>query len=316
MSNDDGGGIRFLMAGNYPMNVYNNMIVNNVSTHEGGGISLNDAPSVRVFNNTIMKNVTTATALTSNGSPAPAGLSTSANSDPMQASLPANAPTFSNPLVFNNIFSDNRAGTRSLGTVIGIGAAGDPTAINYWDMGVADSTGTLAPSYTIMQTTQGVNGGSNNQVISDPQVIAAYETGVDFAAWRTNPNFVGAIMVVLDTLPSLLGNYHIQAGSPAVDNGIAVSSGVQAPAVDYDNQGRPFANGFDIGADEYGTNVAQPAEFYYTINAGLAALGTVLMDNPIFLPFVSATVTQDAEAGYVQINLEKFKVYLPAINSK
>lgn len=320
LSNDDGGGIRFLMAGNYPMNVYNNMIVNNVSTHEGGGISLNDAPNVRVFNNTIMKNTTTATALTSNGSPAPAGLSTSANSDPMQASLPATAPTFSNPLVFNNIFSDNRAGTRSLGTVIGIGAAGDPTAINYWDMGVADGTGTLTPSYTIMQSTQGVGGGSNNQVLSDPLVIAQYNTGVDFAAWRTNPNFIGAIMVVVDTLPSLLGNYHIQAGSPAVDTGTASAQATAAPGVDFDNQVRPFSPiapaRFDIGADEYGTNVAQPAQFYYTINAGLAALGATLMDNPIFLPFVSASVTQDAETGYVQVSLDKFKVFLPAINSK
>ncbi len=66
LANDDGGGLRFLMAGGAGgvdvMNVYNNMIVNNVSTHEGGGIGLNDAPNVRIFNNTIMKNLTTATA--------------------------------------------------------------------------------------------------------------------------------------------------------------------------------------------------------------------------------------------------------------
>ncbi len=35
------------MAGNFPMNVYNNIIVNNISTHEGGGVALNDAPNVR-----------------------------------------------------------------------------------------------------------------------------------------------------------------------------------------------------------------------------------------------------------------------------
>ena len=87
LANDDGGGIRFLMAGNAAMRVYNNMIVNNVSTHEGGGISLNDASNVRIFNNTIMKNLTTATAVTSNGLPAPAGLSTSRNSDLLRASV-------------------------------------------------------------------------------------------------------------------------------------------------------------------------------------------------------------------------------------
>ena len=37
------------MAGDWadPMNVFNNIIVNNVSTHEGGGIALDDAPKVR-----------------------------------------------------------------------------------------------------------------------------------------------------------------------------------------------------------------------------------------------------------------------------
>ena len=111
LANDDGGGLRFLMAGNFRFNVYNNMIVNNVSTHEGGGIGINDAPNVRVFNNTIMKNITTATAVTSDGTPAPAGLSSSANSVQLQATLPAGSPAYSNPLVFNNIFWDNRAGT-------------------------------------------------------------------------------------------------------------------------------------------------------------------------------------------------------------
>ena len=82
LADDDGGGLRFLMAGNFPMNVYNNMIVNNVSTHEGGGVALDDAPNVRFYNNTVMKNITTATAITSNGSPAPAGLSTGAEQRP------------------------------------------------------------------------------------------------------------------------------------------------------------------------------------------------------------------------------------------
>ena len=140
LANDDGGGLRFLMAGNFPMNVYNNFIVNNISTHEGGGIGINDAPNVRVFNNTIMKNLTTATAITSNGAAAPAGLSTSLNSSLLMACvtsasacngqprMPAGSPVFSNPLLFNNIFWDNRAGTRTGAAVTGLGAAGDATA--------------------------------------------------------------------------------------------------------------------------------------------------------------------------------------------
>src|SRR6202008_1053963 len=80
LAGDDGGGLRFLQSGNWQADVYNNMITNNVSTHEGGGIALDDATNVRIYNDTIAKNLTTATAVTSTGFPAPAGLSTGDNS--------------------------------------------------------------------------------------------------------------------------------------------------------------------------------------------------------------------------------------------
>ena len=79
------------------MDVVNNTIANNVSTHEGGGISLDDAPNVRIVNNTVMKNLTTATAVTSDGQPAPAGLSTGANSDQLQTTLPGRVPAVQQP---------------------------------------------------------------------------------------------------------------------------------------------------------------------------------------------------------------------------
>ena len=120
LANDDGGGLRFLEAGNFPFNVYNNIIANNVSTDEGGGVAIDNAPKVRFFNNTVMKNLTTATAATSNGQPAPAGLSTALNSDALQATL-GSAPLFSDPLLFNNIFWDNRAGTWDGNNLTGIG---------------------------------------------------------------------------------------------------------------------------------------------------------------------------------------------------
>ena len=176
LANDDGGGLRFLMAGNFPYNVYNNIIVNNVSTHEGGGVSLNDAPDVRFYNNTIMKNITTATAMTSNGQPAPAGLSTARNSALLQATLPAGSPIFSNPVLFNNIFWDNRAGTFTGGAVAGIGLPGDPNPINYWDLGVADGTGILAPTNTLMQVTTGTVLDPSNIVGSAPLVRGGVST--------------------------------------------------------------------------------------------------------------------------------------------
>ncbi len=261
LANDDGGGIRFLMAGDYPMNVYNNMIVNNVSTHEGGGIGINDAPNVRIFNNTIMKNLTTATAVTSNGQPAPAGLSTSANSDQLQATLPGGSSTFSNPTLFNNIFWDNRAGARSGTGVSGVGLAG-PTDIDNWDLGVADGTGVLAPSNSVVQQDAAAHSYTTSATNSstDPAVVQTYDVSVSFATWRQNPAFVDATLVTLEAPPNLLGNYHLAncPGSPACNLGAASVGGVTAPATDFDNQVRPALGGYDSGADEFGAATPPP----------------------------------------------------------
>lgn len=251
LANDDGGGLRLLMIGNHLVEVVNNIIVNNVSTHEGGGIALDDAPAVRIVNNTVMKNLTTATAVTSNGSPAPAGLSTGRNSDALQATLPAGAPVFSDPLLFNNVFWDNRAGARSGGTVLGLGIPGDPTAVNLWDMGTADGSGLLSPTDSILQTARDTVPDASN-VLSDPLVAQTYDTSVSFTPWRTNPNFIGAILVAVPLPPNLLGDYHLTAASPAVDQGAANKAGILAPRLDYDGQVRPAAAGFDMGADEFG----------------------------------------------------------------
>ncbi len=251
LANDDGGGLRFLMAGNFPMNVYNNMIVNNVSTHEGGGISLNDAPNVRVYNNTIMKNLTTATAITSNGQPAPAGLSTSQNSDQLQATLPGGAPMVSDPLLFNNIFWDNRAGTWDGLAVTGLGD-GDA---DHWDLGVANLPYALAPTNSVIQQLPG--GGVRNYTDdasnshSDPAVVTPYDLSVAFNVWRNNPNFVGAILVAVDLPPELLGDYHLLDNtSPAFDLGVPIKNRVNAPVFDIDGDGRPGGSAFDSGADE------------------------------------------------------------------
>ncbi|MCA9874184.1 MAG: IPT/TIG domain-containing protein [Anaerolineales bacterium] len=250
LSNDDGGGLRFLMAGNFTYDVYNNIIVNNISTHEGGGVALNDTPAVRFYNNTVMKNITTATAVTSNGFPAPAGLSTAANSDLLQATLPGGSPLFSNPLLFNNIFWDNRAGTFTGATVAGIGLAGDPNAINNWDLGVADGTGLLSPTNSIMQVGTGTVADGSNLLGVDPLVVTTYDTSVRVAPWRGNPRFVDVLMVTAEATPNLLGDYHLASGSPAENAGAAGKGATSAPAVDIDLDARPSDGGTEIGADE------------------------------------------------------------------
>ena len=287
LANDDGGGIRFLMAGNYPMNVSNNMIVNNVSTHEGGGIGINDAPNVRVYNNTIMKNLTTATAVTSNGTPAPAGVSSSANSDQLQATLPVGSPSFSNPLLFNNIFWDNRAGTRAGLTVTGLGITGDANPLNHWDLGVADGTGQLAPTNSVLQE----NGGhpytsSPTNTFNDPNVVQPYDVTVSFNTWRQNPAFVDATLVTLEAPPDQMGDYHLAscstpptassssacnlgAASKAVPAYQQPSATLAAPGLDFDGQVRPALGGIDAGADEFGASLPTPpappiADLYFS----------------------------------------------------
>ena len=263
LANDDGGGIRFLMAGNFPMNVYDNMIVNNVSTHEGGGFAIDDAPNVRFYNNTIMKNLTTATAVTSNGQAAPAGLATGANSAQLQATLPAGSPLFSNPLLFNDIFWDNRAGTRAGTTVTGIGLPTDATPINQWDIGALDGSGLLAPTNSIVQQSAGAHPYvvSPTNSSANPGVVSPFDVSVAFATWRQNPAFVDATLVTLETPPNLMGNYHLNGcpASPACNLGAASKAvpvyqappaSIPSPATDFEDQLRPALGGFDSGADE------------------------------------------------------------------
>ena len=180
-------------------NVYNNIIVNNVSTHEGGGIAIDDAPNVRIYNNTIMKNVTTATAVTSNGQPAPAGLSTGRQQRAAAGdALPRQRARFSNPLLFNNILWDNRAGTRRPGTVTGIGAAGRRNRRS------TDGTSALPTAPACSRPTNSIVQQEPRPIrtrrarptsATDPAVVDAYERSLVFAPWRTNPNFIGAILV-------------------------------------------------------------------------------------------------------------------------
>ncbi|RKS77379.1 IPT/TIG domain-containing protein [Motilibacter peucedani] len=291
LASDDGGGIRLLQTSGSHISRYspetitisNNTVANNVSAHEGGGISLDDAAFVNVVGNTVAKNLTTATAVTSDGNPAPAGLSTAMNSDPLQARLrntsllvfPASstlaATTFSKPTLLDNVFSDNRAGTFSGGYVYGIGGSlpdGTANDVNDWDMGVADGDGSqlLAPLSSVLQTTTGTASSATNTVTDDAGLLQPWDVSVNVLASRTYPAFRQSVIVAEILPPSLMGDYHLAATSVAKGRGAAstnvvwgtgalgFSYTVSAPSRDIDGNARPSGTGaarrWDAGSDQ------------------------------------------------------------------
>jgi hypothetical protein len=266
LANDDGGGIRFLQAGNFPFDVYNNMITNNVSTHQGGGIAIDDAPQVRIYNNTIAKNLTTATAVTSNGQPAPAGVSTNRNSNQLQASLSGAEATlaYSKPLLANNVFWDNRAGSWDpvATSVRGIGLAGDTTPVNRWDVGAADlSDGGLGLPVvnSVLQSTTGAATDSSDKVGTDPVFKQSFDTGLDISPWRLQPHFRPTALVTVNLPANLLGDYHLtDTTSPAAGIGSASLSyfGISfaTPVPDVDGDPQLAALGIPVGVSSRGGN--------------------------------------------------------------
>jgi hypothetical protein len=52
------------------------------------------------------------------------------------------------------------------------------------------------------------------------------------------------------------GDYHLIAGAPAIDAGVASLAGHAAPGIDLDKNVRPAGNGFDIGCYEFGSHPA------------------------------------------------------------
>ncbi len=364
LAGDDGGGIRFLQSGTWQADVYNNMITDNVSTHEGGGIALDDATNVRIVNDSIAKNLTTATAVTSLGAPAPAGLSTGDNSSPLMACSvdnlndalghnrhgtggqirtgnfvftrngfftqddvgatlvanfvpagaqivsvsangnsatlsvaatgsgnqnhpnlafdvyrdcsgmppqPTGASPFANPLIFNDIFEDNRAGNwQTTGTNYGVNGIGLFTdeAIYHWDMGLADGPGTLSPHYSIINDDDGngftddgtnqlhnelIGGPTHVPYVSDAQFQSPFDIKVSVSPWRVNPRFRPTSILGVSLPANAIGDYHIVRGSPAQDAGVTqypplpATAVATAPTSDIDADGRSNP---DEGADE------------------------------------------------------------------
>jgi len=226
--------------------VTNNIIVNNVAGWDGGGISLLDALNTNIVNNTIMSNDSTASAgvlfntigapLASSTGPTctancgvqsptqPAGLVSIQNSAQLVSALgtttvtcPAGhystsatngeCRTYSFPLLYNNVFWQNRAfhigvgplgaGTLNQQNVVTLydgftantpasqtftGQCPSDPSVYYWDMGVRGDTGhidhtggRLAPIYSFLTFATDYPGLNNSG--SNPAVASQYCNG-------------------------------------------------------------------------------------------------------------------------------------------
>lgn len=240
LANDDGGGVRLLQPTTYEIKIYNNMIVNNVSTDLGGGIALDDASNVIIFNNTIAKNISTATAEDSDRSPHGAGMVGEVHSAAFRKVLPPGAPDFSDPVLFNNIFWDNRAYYFDLNTR----QLADAGAV---DMEVFGATGLFSPHYCSL--TEVYPGGGENLAVN-PAFVKEYATVVKAVTFAAQPDFKS--VVIVSVAPELEGDYHITGASPVIGRGTQSYAGHSAPEDDFDGEKR--GPNIDIGADQYQGN--------------------------------------------------------------
>lgn len=236
------------------LNIINNMVVNNVAGVAGAGISLQDVLRANIVNNTIANNDSTATgqlafqAGAANSTPQPAGVVTGVHSAALLAliTLPGE-PTFSNPVLVNNIVWHNRSFFNNASLNGGAGGLAPDPAGPYWDLAVINAPGTpptLNPLDTILSTlsSHGKNySGNGNFATANPGFLLNYVNALQTATVIDEGG--NNINVLFTPLDPAAGNYHIAAGSPPVNQGRVAG----APATDFDGDARNIP---DIGADE------------------------------------------------------------------
>jgi large repetitive protein len=274
----DGGGIRLAYVNGqdvvtspatlvdwYRIDLFNNMIHNNVAGNTGAGISLQDATNVRIWNNTIAHNDSTATvgalidAVTNmSTAQAGAGMVSRAHTPALEAVIVrSDATGWSRPRgMRNNIIFNNRSFQWQI-----VGGVGELSLIaGLDDLAVIGTNGQLAPTYCLLTDRTGY-GGTNVQAhpnarrlfikpyFNGPSGLTALpenSTPLTAAATDEGGNFIDIRFSQLTPV----GDYHILPGSRAVDVGFAVTLSELAEDIDNDARTINTSNVVDIGADE------------------------------------------------------------------
>jgi hypothetical protein len=266
----------------YKIELFNNMITNNVAGN-AGAVSLRDSANVVIANNTVANNDSTATAAAAlnpdlqSSNPRGAGVVSYAHSTTLASAMGTvvgpEAAEFSNPRLVNNIIWHNRSFSweTPMGSISGH-LVPDPSTPNYADLEVfglgADTF--LNPDYSVLSDINvpgaGYDDGTN--VDGDPQFLDEYSNGPrgvlveqEFKALTGPiPTAVafdeGGNFIDIEFGPlTLIGDYHVGALSSAValEANEAVISEYADLATDIDGDARlsPTSGWVEAGADEY-----------------------------------------------------------------
>jgi hypothetical protein len=258
----------------YGIDIFNNVIVNNVAGWVGGGIYLEDAAKVRIVHNTIANNSSTATganALLPVGAgnptvPTGAGVVGGVHSQGLAVLTNLGGQAHSDPLLQNNIIWHNRS----------FGYLPDPnnpltglfplSPSPYWDLQVFNSavvpnpvpTGVvLHPVNCALTSLEGPDDvdysspANGNLEVVDPLFMADFVYTLQTAA---APGEGGNTVQVTFTPIEPKADYHLRVGtvpaSPVIDAAAPPTVVDPALAFDYDGEERPNGAGGDIGADE------------------------------------------------------------------
>lgn len=244
----------------YKLNIFNNIIVNNVAGYYGGAIALQDVAKGSIINNTIANNISTATAANAfqagavDSTPQPAGIVSNVHSTLLAANV--GPQTFSNPALFNNIIWNNRSFYTTNGGAGGLLPNPDPARL-VWDLAVLGIAvpPLLDPQWSLLTDTASNNtdygGLTTTNKFGDPAFVQSYlNTLFSAAVIDEGGNF---ITIRFTPLTQSAGNYHLRPVSPfAIGQGTAgapFSDFLTYLASDYDGDGRSAP--VDIGADEH-----------------------------------------------------------------
>jgi hypothetical protein len=242
--------------------IFNNMIVNNVTGLGGGGISLQDATRVEIIHNTIARNDSAAVGVFAfrNGvdqptTPMPGGILSRVHSLGLQNQLPGSQPKYSRPVVGSfrrNILYQNRSFFWDAD--LNPDLQPNPQESGFWELGVLDTTTpeclaptqSLMPDLTVSHSGTSCNYTGSNNLTGNPAFLSPYYNILTTAAAADEGgNFVQLYFYPLGPT----GDYHIGAGSAAIDTQ-PNSSTAGLLSRDFDFQVRPQGLRPDTGADE------------------------------------------------------------------